>query len=41
MQEFGVSLRLRKMVFIVSRLNKVFGKGFEVWNQNWKALGYG
>ena len=24
---------------MVSRLNKVFGKGFEVWNQNWKVLG--
>ena len=32
MHEFGVSMRLGKMVFMVSRLNKVFGKSFEVWN---------
>ena len=41
MHEFGVSLRLLKMVFMVYRLNKVFGKGFEVWNKNRKALGCG
>ena len=34
MHEFWVSLRLGNMVFIVSRLNKEFGKGFEVWNHN-------
>ena len=27
------------IVFMVSRLNKVFGKSFEVWNHNWKVLG--
>ena len=26
---------------MVSRLNKVFGKGFEVWNHNCKVFGYG
>ena len=26
------------IVFIVSRLNKVFGKSFEIWNKNWKVL---
>ena len=41
MHEFGVSLRLGKILFMASRLNKVFGKGFEVWNQNWKILGCG
>ena len=41
MHEFGVSLRLGKMVFMVYRLNKVFRKGFKVWNQNWKVLGCG
>ena len=41
MHEFRVSLRFREMVFMVSLLNKVFGKGFKVWNQNWKVLGYG
>ena len=30
MHEFGVSLRLGKMVFVISRLNKVFKKSFEV-----------
>ena len=30
MYEFGVSLRLWMIVFMVSRLNKIFGKGFEV-----------
>ena len=39
MHEFRVSLRLREMVFMVSWLNKVFGKGFKVWNHNWKVLG--
>ena len=29
------------MVFMVSRLNKVLGKGFEVWNMNWKVFCYG
>ena len=29
------------IVFMVSRLNKVFGKGFEEWNHNWKVLGCG
>ena len=32
MHEFGISLRLGKMVLMVSKLNKVFGKCFEVWN---------
>ena len=32
--EFEFSLRLENMVFIVSRLNKVFEKSFEVWNHN-------
>ena len=32
MHEFGVFLRLCKMVFMVYRLNKVFEKFFEVWN---------
>ena len=32
MYEFVVSLRLEMMVCVVSRLNKVFGKGFKVWN---------
>ena len=41
MHEFGVSLRLKKMVYMVSRLNKEFGKGFEEWNHNWKVLGCG
>ena len=41
MHEFGVSLCLEKMVFMVSSLNKVFGKSFEVWNQNQKVLGCG
>ena len=30
MYEFEVSLRLWMIIFMVSRLNKVFGKGFEV-----------
>ena len=30
MHEFGVSPRLVKMIFMVSRLNKVFEKSFEV-----------
>ena len=30
MHEFGVSLRLGKMVFMISSLNKVFKKSFEV-----------
>ena len=29
------------MVFMVYRLNKVLGKGFEVWNMNWKVFCYG
>ena len=29
------------IVFMVSRWNKVIGKSFEVWNQNWKVLGCG
>ena len=41
MYEFEVSLRLGKMIFMVYRLNKVFGKGFEIWNNNWKVLGCG
>ena len=41
MYEFKVSLRLWVIVFMVSRLKKVFGKGFEEWNQNWKDLGCG
>ena len=39
MYEFGVSPRLWMIVFMVSRLNKVFEKSFEVWNHNWKVLG--
>ena len=39
MHEFWVSLRLGKMIFMVSWLDKAFGKDFEVWNQNWKVLG--
>ena len=38
MYEFGVSLRLWMIVFMVSKLNKVMGKSFELWNQNWKVL---
>ena len=30
MHEFRVSLRLGKIVFMVFRLNKIFGKGIEV-----------
>ena len=41
MHKFRVSLRLGKMIFMVSRLNKVFGKDFEVLNQNWKVLACG
>ena len=41
MHEFRVSLRFENMVFMVSRFNKVFGKCFGVWNQNWKVLGCG
>ena len=41
MYKFGVFLRLWVIVFVVSKLNKVFGKGFEEWNQNWKVLGCG
>ena len=41
MHKFRVSLSLGKMIFMVSRLNKLFGKGFEVWNQNRKVLGCG
>ena len=29
MYEFGISLRLWMIIFMVSRLNKGFGKGFE------------
>ena len=41
MYKFEVFLRFGKMVFMVSRLKNVFEKSFEVWNQNWKVLGYG
>ena len=39
MYEFRVSPRLWMIVFMVYRLNKVFGKIFEVWYHNWKVLG--
>ena len=32
MHKFEVFLRLGKMVFIVSRLNKIFGKSSKEWN---------
>ena len=41
MHEFRVFLRLLNMVFMVYRLNKVFGKSFKIWNKNWKVLGCG
>ena len=39
MNEFGVSLRLRMMVYMVSRVKQVFGNVLEVWNKIWKVLG--
>ena len=39
MHEFLASLRIGNMIFMVSKLNKIFGKGFEVWNQIWKVFG--
>ena len=41
MQEFRFPLSLGNMVFMVSRLNKIFGKSFEVWNQKLKVLDCG
>ena len=41
MYEFEISLRLGNMIFMVFRLNKIFGNGFKVSIKNWKVLGYG
>ena len=41
MHEFEVSLRLETIIFMISRLNQIFGKSFEVWNHNWKILSCG
>ena len=39
MHEFRISIRLWMVLFMVSTLNKAFGKDFEVWNHNWKVSG--
>ena len=41
MHEFGVSLRIWKMICMVSRVKQSIWKSFRSMELDWKVLGYG